>query len=341
MKQWKSSKWVCFGRRPTSLLQRQFRKYSYLLADKISSLYISKLLVIGENNTNAMFILKKENEQNEKIVEKDYKSKKALELLQQFLETINNFGKSSKDAVDVAIKACKELGPMLVYSHYIEHVLTKEMKNFDKSDNDIKQYLSRLIEINSKIRDKAIKIVDSFYEEAHKQLQKKFPNKDIDYYLLDELEKKELNQNSRKKFYVYLTLKEKSYIYVNHEAKEFLKKEGFTKKTVDMPSELKGFPAYKGKVKGDVVIIHTIKDCKKLTSSSIAVAPMTMVQYTHYLKKVKALVTDEGGINSHAAIVARELKIPCIVGTKYATQALRDRDYIEVNANKGIVRKIR
>ena len=51
------------------------------------------------------------------------------------------------------------------------------------------------------------------------------------------------------------------------------------------------------------------------------------------------LVTDEGGITSHAAIVSRELKKPCIIGTKVATKVFRDGDIVEVDANTGIISK--
>jgi len=54
----------------------------------------------------------------------------------------------------------------------------------------------------------------------------------------------------------------------------------------------------------------------------------------------KAIVTDEGGLSCHAAIVARELGVPCIVGTKIATKVFKDGDLVEVDADKGIVRKI-
>ena len=58
------------------------------------------------------------------------------------------------------------------------------------------------------------------------------------------------------------------------------------------------------------------------------------------IKKAGAIVTDEGGIVSHAAITAREMKKPCIIGTKIATQVLHDGDLVEVDAEKGIVRII-
>ena len=55
-------------------------------------------------------------------------------------------------------------------------------------------------------------------------------------------------------------------------------------------------------------------------------------------RKASAIVTNEGGITSHAAILAREYNIPCIVGTKIATQILKDGDMVEVDANSGLVR---
>jgi pyruvate, water dikinase len=54
-----------------------------------------------------------------------------------------------------------------------------------------------------------------------------------------------------------------------------------------------------------------------------------------------AIVTNDGGLTCHAAIIAREIKKPCIVGTKVATEILKDGDLVEVNANKGIVKIIK
>ena len=59
------------------------------------------------------------------------------------------------------------------------------------------------------------------------------------------------------------------------------------------------------------------------------------------IAKSKAIVTDEGGITSHAAIVSRELGIPCIIGTKIGTQVLKDGDLVEVDAYQGIVTILR
>lgn len=54
--------------------------------------------------------------------------------------------------------------------------------------------------------------------------------------------------------------------------------------------------------------------------------------------KAAAIVTEEGGITSHAAIVSREMKKPCIIATKNATQVLQDGDMVEVDADKGVIK---
>ena len=59
------------------------------------------------------------------------------------------------------------------------------------------------------------------------------------------------------------------------------------------------------------------------------------------MRKARAVVTDRGGITSHAAIISRELNIPCVVGTGIATELFKDGDRIEVDAVKGIARKLK
>jgi len=103
---------------------------------------------------------------------------------------------------------------------------------------------------------------------------------------------------------------------------------------------LTGTVAYAGKVKGIVQVIKDGKDVRKFVSGRILVALMTSPDYIVAIKKAKAIITDDGGITSHAAIVARELKKPCIVGTKFASKVLHDGDLVEVDAEQGIVKKI-
>lgn len=75
-----------------------------------------------------------------------------------------------------------------------------------------------------------------------------------------------------------------------------------------------------------------------MNDGDILVTGMTTPDFLSAIRKSAGFVTDEGGITCHAAIVSRELKKPCIIGTKIATQILKDGDLVEVDANKGIVK---
>jgi phosphohistidine swiveling domain-containing protein len=109
-------------------------------------------------------------------------------------------------------------------------------------------------------------------------------------------------------------------------------------------SFVRGITGYKGSVKGPVVVIHNsfegISNMKKITEGCILVTENTNPDIVPYLGKVKAIVVEETGLLSHAAIVSREFNIPCVIGTKIATKIFKDGDIVEVDANKGIVRKI-
>lgn len=102
-----------------------------------------------------------------------------------------------------------------------------------------------------------------------------------------------------------------------------------------------GIPANAGKVRGKVCVILSSKDFTKFKPGNILVAPYTSVDFVPIMEKAAAFVTNEGGLTSHAAIVAREMNKPAIVGSKVATQVLRDGDVVEVDASNGIVRKIK
>lgn len=106
----------------------------------------------------------------------------------------------------------------------------------------------------------------------------------------------------------------------------------------DNVKEFKGQVAFKGKVKGLVKIVYGARQIDKVKDGDIIVSPMTLPDILPAMKKAAAFITDEGGIVCHAAIIAREMKKPCIVGTKIATQVLKDGDLVEVDANKGIVK---
>lgn len=105
--------------------------------------------------------------------------------------------------------------------------------------------------------------------------------------------------------------------------------------------EIKGTIASPGLARGGAVIVRSIKSLKRVKRGNILIATMTRPEHMMAIRKAAAIVTDDGGITCHAAIVSRELGIPCIIGTKIATRVLKDGDLVEVDATKGIVRKFK
>ena len=110
-------------------------------------------------------------------------------------------------------------------------------------------------------------------------------------------------------------------------------------------TEIKGQIAMKGKVVGKVRKLIDYKRemesfMKSFNKGDIIVTGMTQPNITVFADKAAAIITDEGGITSHAAIISRELGIPCIVGTKVATKILEEGELIEVDADSGVVRRL-
>ena len=108
-----------------------------------------------------------------------------------------------------------------------------------------------------------------------------------------------------------------------------------------LDQRLHGTPASYGRISGRVCVVLGPRDFKKFRRGDVLVAEMTRPDFLPLMHRASAIVTDEGGLTSHAAIVARELNVPCIVGTKIATRVLKNGDRVEVNASSGIVRKVR
>ena len=108
---------------------------------------------------------------------------------------------------------------------------------------------------------------------------------------------------------------------------------------------LKGISANKGKITAKArVLEYTLKDFGKtenlinsMQKGEVLVTETTGPEIIKACNKAIAIITDEGGLLSHAAIISRELKIPCIVGTKFATSTIKTGDLLEVDADKGIV----
>lgn len=100
---------------------------------------------------------------------------------------------------------------------------------------------------------------------------------------------------------------------------------------------LKGVPASPGIVRGRVKVINSINEMNKMGDEEILIAPMTSPDYIPCILKASAIVTDIGGMLSHAAIISREMGIPCVVGCGDATKKLKDNMEVTIDGKEGIV----
>ncbi|MFH1771080.1 MAG: PEP-utilizing enzyme [archaeon] len=137
---------------------------------------------------------------------------------------------------------------------------------------------------------------------------------------------------------VKLTLGGEYVYFIGKKARDFYEKNLVPK--VKDSKVIKGRSASKGKYRGKARVILNAKNIGKIKEGEVLVTYMTSPDYTIGMKKAGAFVTDEGGMTCHAAIVARELGKPCVIGTKHGTRIIKDGDMVEVDADKGVVRRL-
>lgn|SRR3989338_2570533 len=167
------------------------------------------------------------------------------------------------------------------------------------------------------------------------------PEEAIDYLTYNEIKAREWKKYEERRkaegSYVFAVVDEKEHIFFVKDINEWMNK----LEPLTISAEIKGMCAYPGKVRGKVRIVNERSAVGvKFEEGEILVSVSTSPIYLSLMQKAAALITDEGGLVCHAAILSRELKIPCVIGTKNATRVLKDGDLIEVDAEKGTVKKI-
>lgn len=157
--------------------------------------------------------------------------------------------------------------------------------------------------------------------------------------LTQALEKNKVNVNllnERIKHCIVSAEKDRLAISSGKKAAQFSKK--IKEPVLKGISEIYGTVAYPGFTQGIIKIIEKPEDMAKMNKKDVLVSSATNPNLLPAIRKASAIVTDEGGITCHAAIVSRELKIPCVIGTKIATEVLKDGSLVEVNATHGKIK---
>lgn len=174
--------------------------------------------------------------------------------------------------------------------------------------------------------------------EVEMNLLENMANWEIDDFLKDkENFLKELKKRQRGT--ITIASEKWGFLFITEEAEKL--KSLFEESMVKSVSELTGRPASKGLARGKVKIINKIEEFGKFEKGDILVSSMTRPEFVPLMERAAAIVTNEGGLTCHAAIVSRELGIPCVVGTEIATKVLKDGDLVEVDANHGLVKIIK
>lgn len=105
--------------------------------------------------------------------------------------------------------------------------------------------------------------------------------------------------------------------------------------------EVSGTVASRGVVCGRARVLRSITEKNKFLKNEILITQATTPDWVPIMEKASAIVTDLGGLTSHAAIMSRELEVPCVINTRIGTVVFKTGDLVEVNANRGIIRIIK
>jgi phosphoenolpyruvate synthase/pyruvate phosphate dikinase len=204
----------------------------------------------------------------------------------------------------------------------------------------------KALEVSSKLRgtnNAQHRVLVEFLPKLFKLISKKYKLKlDLVKFLLPKeiisgiFDVEEIKKRSE--FYVITVFDGKTSLFVGSKAINLIAPIlELEKENNNYSKIIHGTVAYRGIATGRVKIVNNKKDMEKVKKGDVLVSIMTRTDLVPAMKKAVAIVTDEGGMTCHAAIVSRELKKPCITGTKNATKTLKDGDIVEVDANNGIV----
>lgn len=261
----------------------------------------------------------------------------------------------SKELIEEMVKDHGGLDKMKKEQEKTQREIQENKNKIDKFRQKLSGKLQDLfdfVKLTIALRDgrkesvfKLITVLSNSMREMFSRLD--FAKEDVIYAFFEDFinksykkeEYKKVIEKRKKGYMVYYT---KKGIEVDYAGFEKARKDLFKimDGLVKNKKEIKGNIGCKGYARAKVKIVLNKKDFPKFKKGEILVTSMTRPEFVPLMKQASGVVTDEGGITCHAAIVSRELNVPCIIGTKRATRVLKDGDLIELDANKGIIKII-
>jgi len=247
---------------------------------------------------------------------------------------------SKRENVDLKIKK-NNLKFNLILSKIKDETLKEQLKFFHAS--------GYLRDKREETRDRVTIIQKKLYSRIAKLSGLSL--NEIVYLTDEEIERLLLNPSQKVKIKKIARSRLSSYMFlVNHGEIVFIKSKKEIDRIARFLEEKKRVNKFSGqtastgkdsKIIGSAKVVLNNGELNKVKKDDILIATMTKPNYVLAMKKAAAIITDEGGVTCHAAIVAREMKKPCIIATKIATKVLHDGDEVEVDADKGIVKIIK
>ncbi len=233
-------------------------------------------------------------------------------------------------------------------------VLTKKQKQkinkkyqFKKEEKALIKTLELSSEIKAKITDamfvvssiaQAVRELSARWQIDRRLIYKMKPEEIILATKLFQIPPKLLKSIQKRDKIAIWVKDEKIKIFYQDKAEIFLERK-IAKEEIG-GKEISGTPIFQGNIKGTARVVRALADFSKVKQGDILVCGDFSPDFVILANKISAIVTNEGGVMSHAAIVAREMKIPCVTGTKIATKVIRSGDILELDGKRGIVKII-
>ena len=291
-----------------------------------------------ENNLTRFYRSQKEHDNlaeilGKKVLKNIGFAEKLADKLIELTDWFYNFLKKNKTLEDFVKNKREFVSNYRMF--FVYHQAVYWAGDYISNSASLKNKEKRII----KILNRAYKYNEMVVPDAGKYFRKL----KIDKFLYDEIGKgyKFFSEKQRKKGLGILFIKGKRTILNWKDSKkleDFIEKRN--KESLKKIKEIKGIVAQKGKFKGRVYLVKDFKNLKNVKKGMVLVAPQTRPQFNKFIKQAGAIITDEGGLLCHASMLARELKIPCIVGTKIATKVLKTGHKVEIDSKKRLIRII-
>jgi phosphohistidine swiveling domain-containing protein len=260
---------------------------------------------------------------------------------------------SIKELVKNKKKAKKELNDLLTYATVLRK---KQLATFEKLGlNDQEKYLFNVAQTFTYLKGLRMEILFGVYSQWEKILSVASRRFKVPKKLLYYCSKSELVNwlkarkavplevlQERSKYCVWIALSEdRQIIFTGKKARDYVRQNvKREKQKIQQVFVIHGTVASAGYAKGKVKIVNEASKMAKVKNGDILVSVATTPSLLPAMKRAAAFVTDVGGLTSHAAIVAREMKKPCIIGAKIATKVLKDGDLVELDTRKGDIKII-